>query len=108
MENVSALEKLQSLLVKIWKRHSDRQLAIKAYHCEFAVEPKMFLADGEVNPEVMKLLINLCIERAKPEDYKNGRIKVLGDKILIHDHRGNLLVEVTDQKLVAKAKNPPA
>ncbi len=108
MDQISALEKLEKLLIKIWKRHSDRQLAVKAYHCEFAVDPKIFLADGEVNPEVMRLLIAMSLERAKPEDFKSGRIKVLKDKVLIHDFQGNLLMEVMDPKLLRKIKNPPA
>ena len=107
MDNLSALEKIELFLKKVWKRYSERQLAIKAYHCEFAVEPKMFLAEGDVNPEVMQLLISLCLERARPEDYKSGKIKVLPDKIIINDPKGNVLVEVTDPKLIRKA-NPPA
>jgi hypothetical protein len=108
MDSISALEKIELFLKKVWKRYSDRQVEIKAFHCEFAVEPKMFLAENEVNPEVMRLLISLCLERSQPEDYTSGKIKVLPDRVLIHDKAGHLLVEVTDPKLIGKAKKNQA
>lgn len=90
-------------LEKFWKKYG-RTLFVKARHVDLTVQPRMIVG-SDVNPEVMRRLIEAYLAKMTPNQLVNGEIEFTGESLLIKNKKGQLLVEVTSRKIIDGMRN---
>ncbi len=97
-DNKTALEQAEEQLKKFWLEKSHAPI-IKAKHTEIFVEPRVFVG-GEINPEIMKLVVSEYLSKVSVEDIGKGRVIITSDLIKIKDDDGTLLAEVRGKRII--------
>ncbi|MFH0887532.1 MAG: hypothetical protein V1843_05120 [bacterium] len=102
-EQIVIEQKMEKRLDKFWKKYG-RTLFVKARHTDLTVQPRM-LVGHEINPEVLRRLIEAYLAKLTPSKILNGEVEFTGETIIIKTKDGKKLLEVTSQRIINNMRN---